>query len=217
MSNQPMVIVHHLADSRSQRILWLLEELELPYLVRRYERDKRTFLAPAALAKIHPLGKSPMVEIDGRVLIESGAITEYLVATGGDRLKPTGVQERLRYRLFLHYAEGSLMPPLLTMLALRRLGLFGWPARPTIQRLIDQQLGWLDGELGRRPWFAGNEFSAADIMMSFPLEAARDRAGLDEKRVRLWDWLARIQARPAYQAALGSGGSYRYAVSPKRG
>jgi len=216
MSSQRKIIVHHLADSRSQRILWLLEELELPYLVRRYERDRKTLLAPPALAKIHPLGKSPTVEVDGRVLIESGAIAEYLVATAGDRLNPTGVEERLRYRMFLHYAEGSLMPPLLAMLVLRRLGPFGWPARPTIRRLIDQQLAWLDGELTRRPWFAGNEFSAADIMMSFPLEAARDRAGLDEKRAHLWDWLARIQARPAYQAALGSGGPYRYAGMPKR-
>jgi glutathione S-transferase len=211
-----MVIVHHLADSRSQRILWLLEELGLPYEVRRYERDRRTLLAPPALAKVHPLGKSPAVEVDGRVLVESGAIAEYLVATAGDRLKPAGVEERLRYRQFLHYAEGSLMPPLLTMLVLRRLGLFGRPARPTIQRFIDRQLDWLDGELASRPWFAGSEFSAADIMMSFPLEAARARAGLDEKRVHLWDWLARIQARPAYQAALISGGPYRYAVVPKR-
>ncbi len=206
-----MIIVHHLADSRSQRMLWLLEELGLPYHVQRYERDKRTLFAPPSLTRIHPLGKSPAIRVDGRVLVESGAIVEYLVAAAGNRLRPTGVEELLRYRQFLHYAEGSLMPPLLAMLVLRRLGLLGLPARPAIQRMIDQQLAWLDGELAQRPWFAGREFSAADVMMSFPLEAARDRGGLDQRRPRLLDWLARIHARPAYRAALKTGGPYRYA------
>jgi glutathione S-transferase len=207
-----MILVHHLENSRSQRILWLLEELGLDYEVRRYARGRKTMLAPPELRRVHPLGKSPLLEHDGRVLAETGPIIYYLVELAGGRLGPPARREdALRYRHFLHYAEGSLMSPLLVMLVLRRLGLLGRPARPTVQRMIDAHLDWLETELTERPWFAGEAFSAADIMMSFPLEAARHRAGLDERRRNLIDWLERIHARPAYGAALARGGPYAYA------
>jgi glutathione S-transferase len=207
-----MIVVHHLENSRSQRVLWLLEELELPYEVRRYARDRKTMLAPPELKRVHPLGKSPVIEDERRVIAETGAIIEYLVEKAGGRLGPPANREAvLRYRHFLHYAEGSLMPPLLVMLVINRLGLLGRPARATIQNMIDGHLDWLEGELANRDWFAGDAFSAADVMMSFPLEAARSRAGLDEGRPHLIDWLERIHARPAYAAALAKGGPYAYA------
>jgi glutathione S-transferase len=206
-----MILVHHLENSRSQRILWLLEELGLPYEVRRYERNPKTMLAPPELRRVHPLGKSPLVEHEGRAVAETGAIVEYLVEQSGGRLAPTRRDDMLRYRHFLHYAEGSLMPPLLVMLVLRRMGLLGRPARPAVQKMIDRHLDWLESELSDRPWFAGDAFSAADVVMSFPLEAARHRAGLDDGRANLADWLERIHARPAYGAALARGGAYAYA------
>ncbi|HEU0100312.1 MAG TPA: glutathione S-transferase [Allosphingosinicella sp.] len=207
-----MIVVHHLENSRSQRILWLLEELGLPYEVRRYQRDRRTMLAPSALRDVHPLGKSPLIEDDGRILAETGAIVEYLVDKADGRLGPPARRDdRLRYRHFIHYAEGSMMPPLLAMLVVRRLGLLGRPARAPVQRMLDQHLDWLEAELAGRPWFAGDSFTAADVMMSFPLEASRHRAGLDEGRPNLVDWLERIHARPAYGAALKKGGPYAYA------
>jgi glutathione S-transferase len=209
---QRLILVHHLENSRSQRILWLLEELGLPYEVRRYERDRKTMLAPPELKRVHPLGKSPVIEDEGRIVAETGAIVEYLVEKADNRLGPPAKRDdKLRYRHFLHYAEGSLMPPLLVMLVVRRLGLLGRPARKPIQRMIDQHLDWLETELAGRPWFAGDAFTAADIMMSFPLEASRHRAGLDESRPNLIDWLERIHARPAYGAALKKGGPYAYA------
>ena len=207
-----MTIVHHLENSRSQRILWLLEELELPYDVRRYRRDPKTMLAPPGLKNVHPLGKSPVIEDEGRTFAETGAIIEYLVEKGGGRLGPPAKREAvLRYRHFLHYAEGSLMPLLLALLVVNRLGLLGRPARAPIQKMLDGHLDWLEAELSERDWFAGDEFTAADIMMSFPLEAARHRAGLDDSRPHLIDWLERIHARPAYGAALQKGGPYVYA------
>lgn len=215
-----MIIVHHLENSRSQRILWLLEELELPYEVRRYERDRKTMLAPPELKRVHPLGKSPVIEDSAsgtgagepRVVVETGAIVEYLVDKADGRLGPPAKRdERLRYRHFLHYAEGSMMPPLLAMLVVRRLGVLGRPARAPIQKMLDQHLDWLETELAHRAWFAGETFTAADIMMSFPIEASRHRAGLDESRPNLIDWLERIHARPAYGAALRKGGPYAYA------
>ena len=207
-----MIIVHHLENSRSQRVLWLLEELELPYRVRRYERDPRTMLAPRSLREIHPLGKAPVIDDEGVVIAETGAIVEYLVEKAGGRLGPAANRESvLRYRHFLHYAEGSMMPPLLAMLVVGRLGLLGRPARAPLQKMFDVHLDWLEGELGTRPWFAGEDFTAADVMMSFPLEAARARAGLDGRRPNLTDWLERIHARPAYGQALAKGGPYAYA------
>ena len=207
-----MIIVHHLQNSRSQRILWLLEELELPYDVRRYERDPKTMLAPPELRRVHPLGKAPMIEYEGRVVAETGAIVEYLVEKAGGRLGPPPKRDDvLRYRHFLHYAEGSMMPPLLALLVVGRLGVLGRPARAPIQRMLDTHLDWLETELADRAWFAGDDFTAADIMMSFPLEASRARGGLDESRPNLMDWLERIHARPAYGEALARGGDYAFA------
>ena len=207
-----MMIVHHLENSRSQRILWLLEELQMPYEVRRYERDRKTMLAPPELKRVHPLGKSPVIEHQGRVVAETGAIVEYLVELAEGKLGPPANRDAvLRYRQFLHYAEGSMMPPLLALLVVGRLGLLGKPARAPVQAMLDAHLEWLETELGGRDWFAGDEFTAADIMMSFPLEACRARAGLDARRPNLTDWLERIHARPAYGEALAKGGPYAYA------
>jgi glutathione S-transferase len=206
-----MIVVHHLENSRSQRILWLLEELELQYRLRRYERDPKTMLAPPELRQIHPLGKSPLVEDDGRVIAESGAIVEYLVEKAGGKLGPPANRDAvLRYRHFLHYAEGSMMPPLLALLVVGRLGVLGRPARAPVQKMLDVHLDWLEAEMGTRDWFAGDTFTAADVMMSFPLEAARHRGGLDDRRPNLIDWLERIHARPAYGEALQKGGPYSY-------
>ena len=203
--------VHHLENSRSQRILWLLEELSLPYDVIRYERNPKTMMAPPELKAVHPLGKSPVIEDDDLVVAETGAIVEYLVDKAKGKLgAPPSRDDALRYRHFLHYAEGSMMPPLLAMLVVGKLGLLGRPARPKVQRMLDGHLDWLESELATRPYFAGGEFTAADVMMSFPLEAARSRAGLNASRPRLTDWLDRMQARPAYRAALKAGGPYAY-------
>lgn len=207
-----MITVHHLENSRSQRILWLLEEIGLPYTVKRYARCPRTMLAPKELRRVHPLGKSPVIQDDKLVIAESGAIVEYLVEKAGGRLgAPADQCGKLRYRTFLHYAEGSLMPPLLALLVVRRLGLLGRPARKPLLAMFQRHLEWCDAELGGRPFFAGEELTAADIMMSFPLEAAKQRAGLTPEYHHLWDWLQRIHARPAYKAALKVGGPYDFA------
>lgn len=207
-----MITVHHLENSRSQRVLWLLEELGFDYEIVPYKRDPKTLLAPPALARIHPLGKSPVIEDDGLVLAETGAIVEYLVEKGEGRLGPPANRESvLRYRQFLHYAEGSMMPPLFAMLVVNRLGLLGKPAKAPLRAMFGKHLDWLESELAARDWFAGDAFTAADVMMSFPLEAARSRAGLDASRPNLTDWLERIHARPAYAAALKRGGPYAYA------
>jgi glutathione S-transferase len=215
-----VIIVHHLENSRSQRVLWLLEELGLPYEVKRYARNPKTMLAPPELRRVHALGKSPVIEDpgsaseagEGIVVAETGAIVDYLVEKAGGRLGPPARREEaLRYRHFLHYAEGSMMPPLLAMLVVKRLGILGRPARAPLQRMFDLHLDWLESELAAHPWFAGDSFTAADLMMSFPLEAARHRAGLDERRPNLLGWLDRIHARPAYGAALARGGPYAYA------
>ena len=206
------LIVHHLENSRSQRILWLLEELGLPYEVTRYERDPKTMQAPPALKQVHPLGKSPMIADEGRIVIETAAIVEYLVEKAGGRLGAPGNRDAaLRYRHYLHYAEGSMMPPLLALLVLNRLGVLGLPAKKPVQAMLDTHLDWLETELTDRPWFAGNDFTAADVMMSFPIEASRSRAGLDGSRPHLIDWLERCHARPCYGRALERGGPYAYA------
>ena len=206
------IVVHHLENSRSQRILWLLEELELPYMIKHYERCSRTMLAPPELRRVHPLGKSPVIEDDGIVVSESGAIVEYLVEKAGKKLgAPADRCNCLRYRQFLHYAEGSLMPPLLALLVVGRLGLLGRPARRPLLQMFSRHLDYLEAELSGRDWFAGDTITAADVMMSFPLEAARARAGLGPERRHLWDWLQRIHDRPAYQRALKAGGPYAYA------
>lgn len=206
------LIVHHLENSRSQRVLWLLEELGIRYEVKRYERDRKTMLAPPELKRVHPLGKSPVIEDNGTIVAETGAIVDYLVENAGGRLGPPHEPKAQQaYRFFVHYSEGSLMPWLLVMLVIRRLGLLGRPARPKVQAMLDQHLDFLEGELSSRDWFAGDEFTAADIIMSFPLETARHRAGLDGTRPKLINWLDRIHSRPAYHAALARGGLYAYA------
>ncbi|HYL22891.1 MAG TPA: glutathione S-transferase [Burkholderiales bacterium] len=219
-----MIVVHHLNNSRSQRVLWLLEELGLAYDIKRYQRDPRTLLAPPALREVHPLGKSPVLA-DGEVtLAESGAIIEYLVERhGGGRLRPpAGTPERVRYTYWLHFAEGSAMPPLVMKLVFDRIekgpmpffvrpiarGIAGRVKKSFIEPTIARQLDYLEAELERRPWFAGGEFSAADVQMSFPVEAAAARGGLNSSRPRLMDWLARIHAREAYRRALERGGEF---------
>ncbi len=209
-----MIIVHHLENSRSQRVLWMLEELGLPYQVKRYERNKTTMLAPPELKQVHPLGKSPVIEDadGGHVIAETGAIVEYLVEKADGRLgAPAHRDSALRYRFWLHYAEGSLMPPLLLKLVLSKVPLMGKPAMKRIQPMIDVHLDYVESELKQRPWFAGDAMTAADIMMSFPLEAARSRAGLNTARPATIAWLEKVHARPAYQAALAQGGPYAYA------
>jgi len=219
-----VITVHHLNNSRSQRVLWLLEELGVAYEIERYQRDPKTMLAPAALRKVHPLGKSPVITDGALTLAESGAIIDYLVETyGNGRLAPMrGAPERLRYTYWLHYAEGSAMPPLLLKLVFDRVEKSPMPffVRPIaraisgraktsfIEPQIALHLDYLEAELGKSTWFAGSEFSAADIQMSFPLEAAASRAGLDASRPKLMDFLARIHARPAYRRALERGGEY---------
>ena len=220
-----MIIVHHLNNSRSQRVLWLLEELGVDYEIKRYTRDPRTMLAPASLRAVHPLGKSPVVTDGALTLAESGAIIEYLAdREGGGRLAPPdGTPERLRYLYWLHYAEGSAMPPLLLKLIFDRLPKGPMPmlARPFVRRIaarvstgfvapqIARHLDYIENELGHSSWFAGDEFSAADIQMSFPLEAAAARGGLDASRPRVMSFVERIHARPAYQRALERGGPYQ--------
>lgn len=219
-----MITVHHLNNSRSQRILWLLEELELPYEIRRYQRDPQTMLAPPELKQVHPLGKSPVITDGELTIAESGAIIEYLIDRYGEgRLAPMpGTPQRLRYRYWLHYAEGSAMPPLLLKLVFDRIEKAPMPffVRPFargiaskarasfIEPQIRQHLNYMNDELAATRWFAGEEFSAADVQMSFPLEAAAARGGLDSRWPRLLDFLQRIHGRPAYQRALERGGRY---------
>ena len=205
------ITVHHLENSRSQRVLWLLEELGLPYEVKRYERNKATMLAPPELKSVHPLGKSPVIEDDGQVVAETGAIVEYLVEKAGKLGAPADTANALRYRFWLHYAEGSLMPPLLVKLVLTRVPIFGKMAMKRIQPMIDVHLDYIESELAQRPWFAGDTMTAADVMMSFPLEAARSRAGLDNSRPATIAWLGKVHSLPAYQRALKAGGPYAYA------
>jgi glutathione S-transferase len=222
--NNRMIIVHHLTNSRSQRVLWLLEELGLEYEIKRYERDPDTLRAPPSLREVHPLGKSPVITDGALTLAESGAIIEYLVDRhAGARLAPTpGTPERVRYLYWLHYAEGSAMPLLLLKLVFDRIERARMPffVRPIAQSIarrgkssivepqIAQHLDFLEAELAKSPWFAGNEFSAADIQMSYPLEAAAARAGLDASRPKLASFLDRIHARPAYQRALERSGGH---------
>jgi glutathione S-transferase len=207
-----LIKVHHLNNSRSQRVLWLLEEIGLEYEVVRYHRDPKTMLAPASLRAIHPLGKSPIIEDGSLRLAETGLIVDYLVSQYGKGLEPVHAGEaHWRYRYWLHYAEGSLMSPLLLKLVVSKLGLFGWPARRFADSQIRLHLDYLEKELNPGPWFVGSEFSAADIMMSFPLEAAAWQGGLNASRPNLMNFLARIHARPAFQRALSRGGPYAFA------
>jgi glutathione S-transferase len=218
-----MITVHHLNNSRSQRVLWLLEELGVPYEIKHYKRDLQTMLAPPELRKVHPLGKSPVITDDGKTIAETGAIVEYIIERyGKGRLVPDeGTPERLRYTYWLHYAEGSAMLPLLLKLIFSRIETQPVPffIKPVIKKLvstvngsfIDPQLklhfDYIENELGKSAWFAGDEFTAADVQMSFPLEANAVR-GADANRPTSKAFLDRIHARPAYQRALEQGGPY---------
>ena len=222
-----MITVHHLNNSRSQRVLWLLEELALPYQIKRYERDKETNLAPRALMDVHPLGKSPVIDDNGDVFAETGAIVEHIIdAHGGGRLKPDpDTDDFRRYKYWLHAAEGSYMPPLVLALMLGRMETAKMPffAKPVARRLAqgirDAYLDhtakalfdFVDAELRARPWLAGENFSAADIIMSFPLEAAVTRIETAKSSQAIGDFVKRIHDRPAYARALEKGGPYAYA------
>jgi glutathione S-transferase len=219
-----MLIVHHLENSRSQRVLWLLEELGVEYEIKRYERDKKTMLAPRELREVHPLGKSPVLTDDGQTIAESGAIVEYLVERyGHGRLVPAAATpEKLRYTYWLHYAEGSAMPPMLLKLIFERMktGPVPFFVRPIVRGVANKvltmfvnpqlklHLEYMEAQLGERPWFAGDEFTAADIQMSFPLEAAQSRASEGLKTPKIKAFLEKIHARPAYRRALERGGPY---------
>ncbi len=227
-----MLTVHHLNNSRSQRVLWLLEELELPYAVQRYERDATTMRAPQALKAVHPLGKSPVLTdaadaADVVVTVaETGAIVEYVLETyAAGRLRPAaGTAAARQFSYWMHFAEGSAMTPLLFKLVFGRIlespmpffakpiarGIVGQVMASFIEPSLKLQLDFMESALQAAPWFCGEAFSAADIMLSFPLEAAALRGGLGETRPNLRSFLERIHARPAYRAALSRGGSYAF-------
>lgn len=217
MNESARLVVHHLEYSRSLRVLWLLEELGLPYDMKRYARDE-SFRAPPELAAVHPLGRSPVVEVDGHVLAESGAIIEYLVERGGGVLRPRDPEELLRYRFFLHYAEGSAMPPLLVQLLVQKIRSQAVPffVKPITRKIADgveqgysgpaiaTHFGFVERELAQRPYFAGSDFSAADIQMIYPVEGALMRGRGEWPNLRAWR--DRVTARPAYQRAESRGG-----------
>jgi glutathione S-transferase len=218
-----MLTVHHLNNSRSQRVLWLLEELGVAYEVKRYQRDPKTMLAPPELMKVHPLGKSPVITDDGCIVAETGAIVEYILSRyGAGRMAPSDTIDQLRYTYWLHFAEGSAMPPLVMMLLFtempKRTPFLLRPVAHAIAKILQtsylepqirRQLDLMESELGRSAWFAGSEISGADVMMSFPVEAAAQRSGLGN-RSKLKSWLRSIHARPAYQNALAKGGPYAF-------
>ena len=220
-----MITVHHLENSRSQRVLWLLEELGVAYEVRRYERDPKTMLAPPELKRLHPLGKSPLLEDDGVVYAETGAIFDHLlVSYDAGALVPSEPEDTRKLTYWLHYAEGSAMPPLLLKLVfdvmpqrspglMRPLvkGVAGRAKAGFVEPQLKLHMDFWEGELAATGWLAGPAFSAADVMMSFPVEAAAARAGLADGRPRCVAWLERIHARPAYRRALDRGGPYAYA------
>jgi glutathione S-transferase len=219
-----MLVVHHLNNSRSQRILWLLEELGVDYDLKCYQRDPQTLLAPPELTAVHPLGKSPVIEDGDLKLAESGAIVEYLADRygGGKLARAHGSPARAQYVYWLHYAEGSAMPPLLMKLVFDRVVAAPMPffARPVVRKIhqsvmnayigpqLKLHLDYLETQLATRDWFLDGEFSAADVQMSFPLETAVARVGLDQTRPRLLNWLRRVHARPAYRRAVERGGPY---------
>jgi glutathione S-transferase len=217
------ITVHHLDNSRSQRVLWLLEELGLDYEVKEYKRDPKTIRAPESLKAVHPLGKSPVVELeDGTVLAESGAIIEELLERfGNGRLRPAlGTDEHRRYLYWMHYAEGSLMPPLLVKLVIDRvrnapLPFFIKPIAKAIASKVDEgftdpeigkQMAFMESELGKSRWFAGDELTGADIQMSYPVQAALARGGAAERYPRLAAWLEAVQSRDAWKRGIERGG-----------
>jgi len=207
-----VIIVHHLNDSRSQRILWLLEELGLSYQIERYQRDAQTRLAPPELKAVHPLGKSPVITDDGRVIHESGAIIDYLIRRHGrGSLQPSPETPAYDdYVQWLHYAEGSAMLPMLLNLYASRLGEAKAPLMPRIDSEIANHLGYIDGALKGRQYLLGSELTGADIQMSFVGEIA-GAFGKRAAYVNLDAWVKRLHARPAYKAAIERGGAYALA------
>jgi glutathione S-transferase len=204
-----MLVVHHLNDSRSQRILWLLEELGVPYEIKPYHRNTTTRLAPPELKAVHPLGKSPVVTEDGRTIAESGAIVDYIVRKhGGGRLSPaSGASDFEKYNEWLHYAEGSAMLPLMLNMYVMRLGEAGAPLQPRIEDEMANHLGYVDQSLEGRDWLMGKDLTGADIQMSFVGEVCGAFGQLD-RYPNIKGWVERFQARPAYAAALEKGGPY---------
>lgn len=222
-----MITVHHLNNSRSQRVLWMLEELGVPYEIKRYERDPKTMLAPASLKKVHPLGKSPVITDGDLVVAESGAIIEYLARTyGKDTMLPEGDgQSWLDYTYWLHYAEGSLMPPLVMRLVFEKVKTNPMPffIRPVAKGIADKtnqifigpmiktHMDFVEAHLAKNTWFLGDNLSAADIQMSFPLEASVARGIVGKNRPYITAYVERMHARPSYQKALEKGGKYDFA------
>ena len=221
-----MITVHHLNNSRSQRILWMLEELGVPYEIQRYERDAKTMLAPGSLKKVHPLGKSPVITDGDLVIAESGAIIEYLAHTyGKDTMLPkSGGQAWLDYTYWMHYAEGSLMPPLLMRLVFEKIKASPMPffVKPVakgiasktnevfIGPMIKTHLDFVESHLAKNTWFLGNNLSAVDVQMSFPLEASVARGISGKNRPSITAWVKRVHAKPTYQIALEKGGEYDF-------
>ena len=224
-----MVVVHHLEDSRSQRILWLLEELGAEYRVKRYERDPKTSLAPEALRKVHPLGKSPVITDQGKTYAESGVIIEYLARTYGDEQWAPKLDDKRywNFSYWMQYAEASLMPPLLLKLVFDRIRNGPGPffIRPILRKIADEvdnafinqqiatHFSYVDRYLAEHEWFAGDDISAADIQMSFPLEAAVSRGTVDDAFPAIGEYVERFQARQAYREALERGGDYAFGPS----
>lgn len=202
-----MLTVHHLNNSRSQRILWLLEELGAPYEIVKYQRMSPVPFAPPELKAVHPLGKSPVIEDDGRVIAESGAIVDYLIETyGKGKFRPAqGSAEYWDYVQWLHFAEGSAMLPLLMALYTGMLGDAAAPLRPRVDSEIANHLGFMESRLGSRDFFVGNTLTGADIMLVFVVEAAGDRLAPYPGLIKYRD---RMQSRPAYKRALDKGGPY---------
>ncbi|MBK1663529.1 glutathione S-transferase [Rhodospirillum rubrum] len=220
-----MITLHHLNNSRSQRVLWLLEELEIPYGLERYQRDPKTMQAPEALRAVHPLGKAPILTDEGHTVAETGAIVEYILSRhgGGRMIPPADSDNHLAYTYWLHFAEGSAMPPLVMDIVLQEMPKRITPLIRPLARLIgqgmrtgylkpmiDSHLDLMETTLTGGGWFAGATLTAADVMMSFPVEAAAARGGLGSRRA-LAAWLAKVHARPAFKRALEKGGPYAYA------
>ncbi|WP_442947460.1 glutathione S-transferase family protein [Nostoc sp.] len=211
-----MIVVHHLNNSRSQRVLWLLEELGIEYEIKFYERDQKTMLAPTSLREVHPLGKSPVITDADLTVAESGAIIEYILDRYGNGrlIPPSGTPERLRYTYWLHYAEGSAMPPLVMNLVFNNFGIKDSSVNDEfIAPQIKLHFDYIEGELHNSTWFVGEEFTAADIQMSFPLEIVAMQAELISSRPKIKQFIERIHARPAYERALERGGAYDFAKS----
>lgn len=207
-----MIIVHHLNNSRSQRILWLLEELGVPYQIKSYFRDAKTNLAPPELRAVHPLGKSPVIEDGDLRLAESGAIVEYLVDRYGQgRLRPpTGTPEHLRYLQWLHFAEGTIMLHLVARLYMTRVGEAAKAMQARVEAMISDELDLVEAELNRSTYLAGNEFSATDIQMTFPLEFAAFAGLVSDRHAMIRGFISRVQTRPAYRRAVEKGGAYKF-------